>query len=261
MTAQREVIFHTPEGVTFSRPLAGPISRMLAVVVDLAAVGVIAKFASDALGLVGVVSPQLYSALNIVAGFAATMGYPIASEWLWRGQTLGKRLLGLRVIDADGRRVTLPQIVVRNLLRPVDMLPAFYLLGGVTAWLQQHHQRLGDLAARTLVIRAETAAEPDVDQLLGGKYNSLLEHRHLTARLRQRVPPAVAGIALEAMLQRNELDPAARIKLFAELADYFRKLVPFPPEATEQLSDEQYVRNAVLVLYRTSAESASPATA
>lgn len=253
MTAQRQVVFKTPEGVTFSRPLAGPISRMLAVMIDLAAVAVFTQTLNELLGAVGVVSPHLYAALKIVAAFAAGMGYPIASEWLWRGQTLGKRLLGLRVIDADGRRVTLPQIVVRNLLRPVDLLPAFYLVGGVTAWLQRHHQRLGDLAARTLVIRAENAVEPDVEQVLGGKYNSLLEHRHLTARLRQRVPPAVAGIALETLLRREELDPAARVALFAELAAYFRRLVPFPAEATEQLSDEQYVRNAVLVLYRTSA--------
>lgn len=254
MTAQRQVIFQTPEGVTFARPLAGPISRMLAVVIDVAVVGVVTQMASSLLSLFGVVSPQLYAALKIVAAFAATMGYPIASEWLWRGQTLGKRLLGLRVIDADGRRVTLPQIIVRNLLRPVDMLPAFYLVGGITAWLQKHHQRLGDLAARTLVIRAEAATEPDVDQLLGGKFNSLLKHQHLTARLRQRVSPAVAGVALETLLRRNELDPAARVRLFAELASYFQRLVPFPPEAIEQLSDEQYVRNAVLVLYRASVE-------
>jgi uncharacterized RDD family membrane protein YckC len=253
--AQRQVVFRTPEGVTFARPLAGPLSRMLAVVVDIAAVGVLTKALNDVLAAVGVVSPQVYAALKIVAAFAAGMGYPIASEWLWRGQTLGKRLLGLRVIDAEGRRVTLPQIVVRNLLRPVDMLPAFYLVGGLTAWLQRHHQRLGDLAARTLVVRTEQAVEPDVEQLLGGKYNSLLEHRHLTARLRQRVPPAVAGIALETLLRRNELEPGARLALFGELAAHFRALVPFPAEATEQLSDEQYVRNAVLVLYRASAET------
>lgn len=255
MSGQREITFRTPEGVTFSLPLAGPISRMLAVLVDLAAIAVITGTLDKALSLAGVISPQLYSALKIVAAFVATLGYPIASEWLWRGQTLGKRLLGLRVIDAEGRRVTLPQIIVRNLLRPVDMLPAFYLVGGVACWLGRHHQRLGDLAARTIVIRSESVTVPDVDQLLGGKYNSLLEHRHLAARLRQRVPPAVAGVALETLLRRNELNPVARVQLFAELAAHFRALAPFPAEATEQLSDEQYVRNAVLVLYRTSADA------
>ena len=186
MSVRRETLFRTPEGVTFSLPLAGPISRMLAVIVDLAAIAAITGILDKALSVAGVISPQLYSALKIVAAFVATLGYPIASEWLWRGQTLGKRLLGLRVIDAEGRRVTLPQIIVRNLLRPVDLLPAFYLVGGVTCWLGRHHQRLGDLAARTIVIRAEAVTVPDVDQLLGGKYNSLLEHRHLAARLRQR---------------------------------------------------------------------------
>lgn len=255
MSVRRETLFRTPEGVTFSLPLAGPISRMLAVIVDLAAIAAITGILEKALSVAGVISPQLYSALKIVAAFVATLGYPIASEWLWRGQTLGKRLLGLRVIDAEGRRVTLPQIIVRNLLRPVDLLPAFYLVGGVTCWLGRHHQRLGDLAARTIVIRAEAVTVPDVDQLLGGKYNSLLEHRHLAARLRQRVLPAVAGVALETLLRRNELGPVERVRLFAELAAHFRSLVPFPAEATEQLSDEQYVRNAVLVLYRTAADA------
>jgi uncharacterized RDD family membrane protein YckC len=255
MTVRREVVVHTPEGVRFALPLAGVLTRMLAVMIDLAAVAVITQTLEKLLDAVKMLSPQIAIALRIVGAFVASIGYPIAAEWFWRGQTLGKRLLGLRVIDAEGRRVTLPQIVVRNLLRPVDMLPAFYLLGGATAWWSKHAQRLGDLAARTIVVRAEVTAEPDVEQLLGGKYNSLAEHRHLAARLRQRVSPDLAGVALEALLRRNELDGATRVKLFADLAQRFRSLVAFPAEAVEQLSDEQYVRNAVLVLYRTSADA------
>lgn len=251
MTPRRELLITTPEGVHFALPLAGPLSRMLAVMIDLAVVATITEVLGKILGVVGVLSPQLNTALNIVGAFMAGIGYPIASEWSWRGQTIGKRVMGLRVMDAEGRRVTLPQIVVRNLLRPVDMLPAFYLLGGATAWCSRHSQRLGDLAARTIVVRAESTAEPDVEQLLGGKYNSLAEHRHLAARLRQRVSPALAGLALETLLRRNELDGPTRVRLFADLAQRFRSLVTFPAEAVEQLSDEQYVRNAVLVLYRT----------
>jgi uncharacterized RDD family membrane protein YckC len=255
MTARREITFRTPEGVSFALPLAGPVSRMLAVIIDLAAIGAASGVIRQALGLLGVVSPALYQAVTMVALFAAGLGYPIACEWFWRGQTLGKRLLGLRVIDAEGRRVTFPQIVMRNLLRPVDMLPAFYLLGGASAWTSRHAQRLGDMAARTVVVRLEQLAQPDVEQLLGGKYNSLAEHRHLAARLRQRVPPALAGVALETLLRRNELDAAPRVRLFERIATHLRGLVQFPAADVEQLSDEQYVRNAVLVLFRTSSSA------
>jgi uncharacterized RDD family membrane protein YckC len=251
LTGRRQMVIRTAEGVRFALPLAGPLSRMFAVMIDLATVAVITEALGKVFGAVGILSPQLSSALRMIGAFAAGIGYPIASEWFWRGQTVGKRVMGLRVVDAEGRRVTWPQIVVRNLLRPVDMLPAFYLVGGVAAWWNQHAQRLGDLAARTIVVRVETVTEPDVEQLLGGKYNSLAEHRHLAARLRQRVTPDLAGLALESLLRRNDLDAATRVELFGKLAERFRGLAAFPAEAVEQLSDEQYVRNAVLVLYRT----------
>ena len=74
-------------------------------------------------------------------------------EWRWRGQTIGKRLLRLRVVDAEGMRLQFNQIVTRNLLRFVDSLPAFYFVGGLACWLSPKCQRLGDIAANTIVIR------------------------------------------------------------------------------------------------------------
>jgi len=108
---------------------------------------------------------------------------------------------------------------------------------------------LGDLAANTIVVRDVRPAQPDLTQLLGGKFNSLLEHRHLAARLRQRVPPPAASLAVDALLRREQFDPGSRLELFAQLAAYFRTFVEFPAEATEQLSDEQYVRNVAEILF------------
>jgi hypothetical protein len=68
--------------------------------------------------------------------------------------------------------------------------------------------------------------------------------------LKQRVPPRTATVALDAILRRDQLDPAARLEVFADLAAHFKSLVIFPDEDTEQLSDEQYVRNVVDILYR-----------
>jgi hypothetical protein len=186
----------------------------------------------------------------MISYFAISIGYGILLEWIWRGQTLGKRILRLRVMDAEGLRLQVNQIVMRNLLRFVDMLPAFYLVGGIAAFVNRRGQRLGDLAANTVVVRNPKLSEPDLEQLLAGKYNSLRDYPHLEARLRQRVSPAEAAIAMRALLRRDGLDPRARVELFSELAEHFRTLVNFPSEAIEGMPDEQYVRNVVDVLYR-----------
>jgi hypothetical protein len=59
----------------------------------------------------------------------------------------------------------------------------------------------------------------------------------------------VGAIALEALLRRDEIEPGARLQLFGDTAGYFKGLVEFPVETAEQLSDEQYVRNVVEILY------------
>jgi hypothetical protein len=113
-------------------------------------------------------------------------------------------------------------------------------------------QRLGDLAANTVVIRIDTGLRPDLTPILGDSYNSLRAFPHLAARLRQSVDPAEAQIALEAVLRRDKLDAGARIQLFGTLAEHFRSLVSFPETATIGLSDEQYVRDVVDLLFRQS---------
>jgi len=135
-------------------------------------------------------------------------------------------------------------------MRFIDALPALYLVGGIACVVSRRRQRLGDLAAGTVVIRTPKLARPDLDQVLGSKYNSLAEYRHLAARLRQRVRPEVARIALETLLRRDQLSAGARLQVFRELAEYFRPLAPYPPEVIEQLSDEAYVRDVVEILYQ-----------
>jgi len=140
---------------------------------------------------------------------------------------------------------------MRNLLRFVDMLPAPYLVGGISCLVTKRAQRLGDIAANTIVVHNPKHVEPDLDQLLSGKFNSLRQYPHLEARLRQRVTPDEARMALQTLIRRDELEPKARIKLFSELADHFRQIVSFPPEAVEAMPDEQYVHNVADILFRT----------
>ena len=85
--------------------------------------------------------------------------YAVVSEWVWRGQTVGKRLMGLRVVDARGLRLEPSQVIVRNLMRLLDALPALYLVGGIACVFSRHRQRLGDLAAGTVVVRTSKIAQ------------------------------------------------------------------------------------------------------
>jgi uncharacterized RDD family membrane protein YckC len=249
-----ELQIRTPEGIVFSQNLAGPVIRFMAWLIDLACIMVILFFLGIAVSIVRALNANIGAAIYTLSYFVLSIGYAIFCEWILRGQTIGKRLFGLRVVDAEGMRLQFNQIVTRNLLRFVDSLPALYFVGGVFCAANRHCQRLGDIAANTIVIRTPRVAEPDVDQLLAGKFNSLRAYPHLAARLRQRVAPAEAALIVQALIRRGELEPGARIDLFAELASHFRAKVDFPPEATDGITDEQFLRNVADVIYRTRTE-------
>jgi uncharacterized RDD family membrane protein YckC len=241
----------TPEGIVFSQVLASPVARFLAWGLDLVCVIAVLTILNIGLAFLQFISPDLAQALSLLLYFVVSIGYAMVTEWYWRGQTFGKKLLRLRVVDAQGLRLRFSQIALRNLLRAVDALPAFYLVGGSACLLSRRAQRLGDLAAGTLVVRNPRLEQPDLDQVMAGKFNSLRDYPHLEARLRQRVSPAEAAVALAAVLRSQMLEPAERLQLFLELAAHFRGKVEFPAQALEGLSDEQYVRNVVDALYRT----------
>ncbi len=245
------LFIRTPEGIVFSQILAGPVTRFLAWVIDGFCIALIMIFIGAGARLLGILSSSFAAAFLFIAYFFISIGYGILLEWAWRGQTIGKKLLRLRVVDVEGMRLQFNQIVTRNLLRFVDSpLPFFYLVGGVVCWLNRNCQRLGDIGANTVVIRNPRIADPDLDQILAGKYNSLRQYPHLAARLRQRVSAGEAAVALQALLRREEFEPSHRVELFSELAAYFRARVEFPPEAMDGVADEQYLRNVVDVIYR-----------
>jgi uncharacterized RDD family membrane protein YckC len=240
----------TPEGVAFALELANPMTRFLAWVVDFACVSALISSLGVALRLLDVISADVSRALMILCFFAAQIGYGFFCEWFWRGQTVGKRLLRLRVVDADGLRLQFSQVVIRNLLRFVDMLPLCYLVGGIATLTNRRNQRLGDVAANTVVIRIPRVEQPDLEQVMAGKFNSLRAHPHLEARLRQKISPVEASLALQAILRRDEFEPRGRAQLFARLGEHFRSLVEFPPEAVEHITDEQHLRNIIDTMFR-----------
>jgi uncharacterized RDD family membrane protein YckC len=240
----------TPEGVTFSLPLAGPVSRATAALVDHMMVTVLLNFFAYLAAAAQLLSEDISIGLYTLAQFLVTMGYGAFCEMLFQGQTVGKRTLGLRVMDERGLSLRPSQVLVRNLVRIVDQLPGMNAVGGLFCLMSKRCQRLGDLAAGTVVVRSVKTGAPDVSAVLGGKYNSFKAHPHLEARLRQKISPEEAQLALAALVRKDELEPAAAVKLFAAMAERFRAAVKFPEETVLGLSDEQYVRNVVASMYR-----------
>lgn len=243
------LVIRTPEGILFSLLLAGPLIRLLAWVIDLACIIAATTLSQKLFALGGIISIDVSNALMLIAYFFITIGYGMIAEWYWRGQTIGKRLLRLRVMDERGLRLRESQVIIRNLMRFVDSLPVFYFVGGTACLFSRRAQRLGDLAANTIVVRNPKIADPDLDQIMSGKYNSLRQYPHLGTRLRQKVSPREASIALQALLRRDELEPEARVDLFKEIARHLHSKVAFPEEALHGITDEQYVRNVVDIIY------------
>jgi uncharacterized RDD family membrane protein YckC len=90
--------------------------------------------------------------LAVLGVLASAWLYPVLFELLWRGQTPGKRMLGLSVTDSEGCAPSPAAVVIRNLLLLVDLLPAMGLVGLVVSSLDRRHRRIGDLVAGTMVV-------------------------------------------------------------------------------------------------------------
>ncbi|GGY26149.1 RDD family protein [Rhodanobacter panaciterrae] len=140
----------TPEGIALRLRAAGALPRAQAWMVDMLlrmGVFIMAMIPLSLFGMGG-------NGLAMLLLFALTWVYSVVCEVWLGGQTLGKRALGLRVVNADGTPVTWLPSVVRNLLRAVDVLPGVYGVGLVSTLIDPYARRLGDIVAGTMVIHA-----------------------------------------------------------------------------------------------------------
>jgi len=177
-------VVHSAEQVALHFPIAGPGSRVLAYSIDYIAILAMQITAVALLLLSTPLLQQLVEALRpvledvqkgkspdlssgpILLVVAVVVLLQLLAEWTYflvceavsGGASPGKRALGLRVIGDDGLPLSRRASVVRNLLRAVDMLPGSYLIGLVALVVSVRGQRLGDMAAGTLVVRFDIAA-------------------------------------------------------------------------------------------------------
>src|SRR5215204_4631613 len=169
------LVIETPERVPLHFALASIGNRFLACAIDHAiqalvlaviAIGfiVLANF-SDLEGALSA-APKWVYAIMILVLFLILSGYFAFFEWLWRGQTPGKRWLKLRVIREDGRPITFWESSVRNLIRSFDMMPfPFYSIGLISVFSTTRDQRVGDMVAGTVVVRERETEAPAFAQV------------------------------------------------------------------------------------------------
>lgn len=151
----QELILLSPEKTVLSIRLASLASRVLAHVLDLFVYVVLVAIVYMLLGIMAVANVINIQAVDALFTFLSLSGlflYFILFESLWNGQTLGKKAAGIRVRMADGTPVTPQAAIGRNLLRPADLLPTAYFLGLVAMFTNTRSQRIGDLAANTVVV-------------------------------------------------------------------------------------------------------------
>jgi uncharacterized RDD family membrane protein YckC len=223
------LLIETPEQIPLEFALAGIGSRFLALAVDtcfqLAAGALLAAIALP-LGLAASPKPPRGGwvlAIIVILWFLLQSGYFAIFEAVWHGQTPGKRLMRLRVIEDSGRPITVYEAVARNLLRIIDALPVLYGVGIVSALLSAQSKRLGDHVAGTVVVYEVGAV---LNAPLGADATpSPIGARYDTARLTPEEFQLIEAFLLRrSELPRNVREDTAR-KILARLSGRLQ-LVP-----------------------------------
>jgi|LSQX01.2.fsa_nt_gb uncharacterized RDD family membrane protein YckC len=159
-------IYHvkTPENVTLEFELAGVGTRGIAVIIDTLfqyLILLVVLFISylilddDYINMMYSEENTVYIVLAILLIFIVQVGYFLLSEFFTKGSTLGKKIVGLKVIMANGEPISFTASLVRNLLRIGDMLPGIYGVGIFAVVLNKRYMRIGDLAANTVVVKVK----------------------------------------------------------------------------------------------------------
>lgn len=161
VSIEEKIHVKTPEYVSLQFHLAGLGSRSVAFIIDqliLMAINLVIIlslfFGMEGFAVFFAVfdSPMMPLAIAVILIFAINTGYFFILEYFMGGQTIGKKISGIRVIQDNGHSITLLASFIRNLLRIIDGLPASYFLGILMIFFHSEHKRLGDLAAGTIVV-------------------------------------------------------------------------------------------------------------
>ncbi len=246
--ARPTVDFATPEDVPLQFELAGPGARILAGLLDQVIIliieagmlmfalvlGILAQWVTesqvedwaDQMQTSGPTLTML--GLSLVAAFVVNFGYYVLLELTGNGQTVGKRIMGLRTIRDGGFPITLTASLLRNLARLVDMFPNTYFVGVVTMVAHRQEKRLGDMLAGTVVVRElrrSDAGLPFGDQ----RYSTLEERRYHLDRVALADLDEEAEKVLAQFFSRPRLPRPQEQRVVESLSDGLAARLPEAP--------------------------------
>lgn len=246
--ARPTVDFATPEDVPLQFELAGPGSRILAGLLDQVLIVIIEAGMLMTALVVGIIAQKINEAqvedwaeqmqtsgptltmlgISLVAAFVVNFGYYVLLEMTSNGQTVGKRLLGLRTIRDGGFPITLTSSLLRNLARLIDMFPNTYFVGVVTMVAHPKEKRLGDMLAGTVVVRERRRSDgglPFGDQ----RYSSLAERRYHLDRAALRDLDEESEQVLVQFFSRSRLPRPQEARIVEALSDGLAARLPAAP--------------------------------
>ncbi len=237
----------TPENVDLHLELAGIGNRILATLIDTTNSMVIILLASLALFLLSFFVSQFHilpipqntiymvaAMIAIFIAFFVNFGYNILFEGLWNGQTPGKKIAQIRVIEANGQPVGWAAVCIRNIVRVVDT--GLLLIGLLVMLIDKNERRLGDLAAGTLVIRERKSdlTTSDIKLLYDAQSDATLDIGRIT--------PEEYDLLARFLKRRASLSTTHRPVVAKQLETYFREKLAEPVVADEGNKNENTER-------------------
>ena len=200
-------------GVPIELPIAGPGGRSFAFVIDW---HIRVLVAAAWLFPMSLLINNLSQKGSTVPGWLETLDwlpptliyflYHPVLEVLMVGRTPGKRIAGVRIVTTEGTAPSAGALLVRNLFRFIDGLPAFYVVGLAFTVMTARNQRIGDLAAGTLLVYDDSSKAESLDNLPG-------------AGIRSGISTADAELVQDLLERWDTLDPAQRLELARRLLD------------------------------------------
>jgi uncharacterized RDD family membrane protein YckC len=209
----------TPERILIAHPLAGPSRRFVAYLIDQVLIILLVLMAILvsmilSLGSAAGMGPAL------IGIFVLTWGYGSFCEGVFNGQTVGKRAMGIRVVSERGVPISGAQAVLRNLVGTVDgLLPFFYQTALASMFLSRNFQRLGDLAAGTMVVVEERRWRRGITRINDPEVDAILPW------LPNRIPARsdMARVLSDYVGVRNRFGPRRRAEMAEPLAKPLRR--------------------------------------
>ncbi|NLO39572.1 MAG: RDD family protein [Ruminiclostridium sp.] len=230
----------TPENVSLEFELAGSGSRGVAVAIDMIIQGIVVSIISiillviageSSMNLLLVQENTLYIVIALLLTFVLQFGYFFLFEVFMKGATPGKKIVGLKVIMANGEPISVTAALIRNFIRIGDMLPGIYAVGVITVFFSSKYMRVGDIAANTVVVKVRkkknSLAQPSVIPV---------ESRSLI--LSQKEEALLTEYSYRKQAVKNQINSDA---LEAQLYHHFYPKVGLVPNLPNNFTRKQYL--------------------